>query len=118
MTGRRSDETLSDKFPFLGTSDWRHFHEEIRMNVRDQLLASGIVVPPDTLNCRTGRGCILFTPGPAQGPDDAHQIPLDRQQYEALMCAGLAGPRGFRLDDPYCAPGRAQNGYRGTHANA
>lgn len=74
------------------------------MKIRDRLLLAGIVIPPNTVSYHTERGCMLCVPAPEAMGQEMEAVALSRQQYEELMCAGLAGRCGFRVEDSYVAP--------------
>lgn len=75
------------------------------MNIREKLLDVGIHVPDSAHRYHTGKGCLVWLPADAgDGTPALALVPVSRDQYEAMMAAGLAGPRGWDVEAPYVEP--------------
>lgn len=75
------------------------------MNIRDKLRELSIYVPEAAQRYRAGKGCLTWLP--AEGPDGETALflmPVTREQYEAMMTAGLIGGGGWHVEQPYLEP--------------
>lgn len=75
------------------------------MNIREKLLELRIPVPDAARRYRTGKGCLMWWPVETEdGTPAIDMLPVTREQYEAMLCAGLIGAMGQCCDAPYVAP--------------
>lgn len=79
--------------------------QEIAMNIREKLQELSIYVPEAAQRCRAGKGCLVWLPAEAEdGSPALFLMPVTREQYEGLMAAGLLGPNGWHVEQPYVDP--------------
>lgn len=75
------------------------------MNIRDKLRELSIYVPEAAHRYRPCKGCLVWLP--AEGPDGEavlFMMPVTREQYEAMMVAGLIGTAGRHVEQMYVEP--------------
>ncbi len=75
------------------------------MNIRDKLRELSIYVPEAAHRYRAGKGCLMWLPAEgADGETVLFLMPVTREQYEAMMCAGLLGNDGRHVEQPFVEP--------------
>lgn len=75
------------------------------MNIRDKLREFSIYVPEAAHRYRAGKGCLVWLAAEgAEGEQDLFLMPVTRDQYEAMLIAGLIGGGSWHVDQMYLHP--------------